>query len=89
MKGFTGFRVSWCRVWLLGFGASRILCNFLSRLSMSRWLPIGYIVLHFCGLYLGSYKVSPQKRNSNGAYGYFLLHDTDYLPLFSYFVVEV
>ena len=32
-------------------------------------LPRGSMLVPFCGLYLGSYKVIP-KRNYNGAYGY-------------------
>ena len=33
------------------------------------YLPIGSLVVPFCGLYLESYKVIP-KRNYLGAYGY-------------------
>ena len=42
-------------------------------------LSMGSIVVPFCGLYLGSYKVIP-KRNYLGAYGYLNLNQTSSEP---------
>ena len=41
--------------------------------------PIGSKVVPFCGLYLGSYKVTP-KRNYFGAYGYRRYRQTHFRP---------
>ena len=43
-------------------------------------LPVGSIVVPFCGSYLGSYKAIP-KRNYYGACGYSLEAPTAYLEL--------
>ena len=76
------FHVGW-RLQGLGFRADagpglecleeaffQLLSSLRSTLSKSdtHRVPIGSIVVPFCGLYSGSYKVTP-KRNYNGAYG--------------------
>ena len=38
-------------------------------ISLTYKLPIGCMVVLFCGSYLGSFKVIP-KQNHNGAHGY-------------------